>query len=63
MKKQMFGYVYRSDYRKKFLDQVIRIWLKTEKNYHLFLDTSSKMKMDDLTMTFPSRPQAGCQMC
>ena len=46
---------HRSDYRKSFLGQFIRICLKIEQNCRLFLDIFSSAIMNELTMTFTSR--------
>uniref|UniRef100_UPI003AF7FA57 hypothetical protein n=1 Tax=Thiolapillus sp. TaxID=2017437 RepID=UPI003AF7FA57 len=47
--------VYRSDYRKSFPGDFIRIRLKIEQNYRLFLDIFFSAIMNDLFMTFISR--------
>ena len=44
-----------SDYRKSFLGNFIRICLKIEQNYGLFLDIFFSAIMNDLFMTFISR--------
>ena len=45
----------RSDYRKSFPGDFIRIRLKIEQNYRLFLDIFFSAIMNDLFMTFISR--------
>ena len=47
--------VYRSDYRKSLPGEFIRIRLKIEQNYRLFLDIFSSAINNDLFMTFISR--------
>ena len=47
--------VYRSDYRKSLLGQIMRILLKIEQNCRLFLDIFSSATVNDLFMTFTSR--------
>ena len=44
-----------SDYRKYLPGQFIRIRLKIEQNFHLFLDIFSGAIMNDLFMIFTSR--------
>ena len=57
-KKNVFC-VNRSDYRKYFPGDFIRIGLKIEQNCRLFLDIFNSAIMNDLFITFTSRLKVG----